>query len=121
MSVNPDQSVFDRLNEVAAKRSVRWMHGESWTGLEIAGAMCGEAGEAANVCKKLRRLEMGVSNNVSAPPLDRMELLEKLHFELGDTIGYMLMLCRYYGINLEQAAIDSFNKKSIEMGFPERY
>ena len=28
---------------------------EDWNALEWAGAMCGEAGEAANLCKKLRR------------------------------------------------------------------
>lgn len=108
-----------QLQQLSAVRSERWMKGQHWTGLEIAGAMCGEAGEAANVAKKLRRLEMGVSNNVSAPPLDRDQLVEKLRLECGDAIGYMFMLANHYEFDLEEAARDAFNYKSDQMGFPE--
>lgn len=115
-----DKPFLERLQLISAERSAVWMKGQTWTGLEIAGAMCGEAGEAANVAKKLRRLEMGVSNNVSAPPLDKNQLVEKLRLECGDVIGYMCMLAYKYGFDLEQAATDSFNQKSIEMGFEHR-
>lgn len=50
---------FQTIN---AKRGRKWHHGDlnRWTYLEWAGAMCGEAGEAANYAKKMRRLEQGL-------------------------------------------------------------
>jgi hypothetical protein len=43
-------------------RANRWHpHGlEEWTALEWAGAMTGEAGEAANAAKKLKRMENSI-------------------------------------------------------------
>lgn len=104
-------------------RAVRW-HGtlENWSGLEWAGAMCGEAGEAANVAKKLRRLELGLEGNqYSEHQLEeRNALVAQLGVECADTLAYLVLLCARYGVNIEKHAIAKFNKVSEQMGFPER-
>lgn len=107
-----------------ALRARRW-HGEAgvmnWSGLEWAGAMCGEAGEAANVAKKLRRVEQELEGNqASEHIIEATQLVPMLARELADTFFYMVLLAERYDINLEAAIINTFNKKSEEMGFPER-
>lgn len=105
------------------ERSNRWHGGlfTEWSILEWAGAMCGEAGEVANVCKKLRRLETGAAGNAwSARPMNREELVEELAGECADTFLYLTLVASRYGINLASAVRAKFNRKSDEMGFPER-
>lgn len=106
------------------QRAKRWHGGDisNWSGLEWAGAMCGEAGEAANVAKKLRRLELDLAGNaVSERKLDEAELRVKLGCECADTVIYAMLLCSRYGIDLEDAIRDTFNHKSELMDFPERF
>jgi len=111
---------FKELTELSVTRANRWHDGDfhHWTILEWAGAMCGEAGEAANVAKKLRRHEQQITGNKGA---SFEELRDKLGTECADVVLYMILLCAYYDINLENYIVDTFNEKSIEMGFPERY
>lgn len=102
-----------------ASRANDW-HGDltGWSGLEWAGAMCGEAGEAANTAKKLRRLEQGLIGNSGG---DTMEtLIFTLGEELADTITYACLLASRYGINLEHEAVRKFNAVSAKHGFPHR-
>lgn len=111
------------IQQVNLKRANRWHSGnfKNWSGLEWAGALCGEAGEAANVAKKLRRVELDLHGNAhSEHPLVQEELVEKLANECGDTFLYLCLLASRYDIDLEQAIVRVFNKKSIEMNFPER-
>lgn len=89
-----------------------------WSGLEWAGAMCGEAGEAANVAKKLRRIECGITGNKSEDTHDA--LVRKLALELADTAIYMSLLASHYGIDLDATIVDAFNAKSEQLGLPER-
>lgn len=114
----------DFAQYVNARRAKRW-HGEAgvknWSGLEWAGAMCGEAGEAANVAKKLRRVELELEGNEHSERIvEATELVPALARELADTFFYMLLLAERYEINMAKAIRDTFNKKSEEMGFPER-
>ena len=106
-----------------ANRAMRW-HGtiDNWSGLEWAGAMCGEAGEAANVAKKLRRLELGLEGNQYSERQiqERGELITQLGVECADAFAYLVLLCSRYGVDLEMHAIQKFNKVSEQMGFPER-
>ena len=102
---------------INAARSERWMAGSvGWTKLEIAGEMCGEAGELTNICKKLRRSELGVRGN----KLSDSELLAKARGEVGDVFITLALVASKLGIDLEDAVREAFNAKSIEMGFPER-
>lgn len=111
------------MQTINKQRADRWHGGDfrAWSALEWAGAMCGEAGEAANVAKKLRRIETGAAGNAwSEYPLKASQLTEKLAGECADTFLYLCLLASHCGISLERAVIDKFNSKSIEMGFPER-
>ena len=111
-----------RLFEVSLRRSSRW-HGKArrWTVLEWAGAMCGEAGEAANIAKKIQR----VRDNISRGDEDIADLKSKLVAELCDILLYMPMLIdsiwtKEVEVRFEKILIDTFNKKSEEYGYPER-
>lgn len=111
------------VQAVSVERSNEWHDGDfrQWSGLEWAGAMCGEAGEVANVCKKLRRLETGAAGNAwSERPLERDALIEALAGECADTFLYLTLVASRYGINLAMAVRDKFNSKSEAMGFPQR-
>jgi NTP pyrophosphatase (non-canonical NTP hydrolase) len=77
--------------------------------------MCGEAGEAANVVKKIRRHETGMPDRIPLP-----QLLPMLADELGDVVAYADLTARYYGIDLGNAVARKFNKISEREGFPER-
>lgn len=104
-------------------RANRWHGGDfkEWSGLEWAGAMCGEAGEAANVTKKLKRVESKIDGNAfSEHPLVPEELTQNLAKELADTFLYLCLTASRYEIDLEAAIVKVFNDKSIEMDFPER-
>ncbi len=114
---------IQELSEASHSRSVKWFKDgeDSWTILEWAGAMCGEAGETANVAKKIRRLQMQMSSIHPDLGQDRMEdLRSKLGEEMADTLAYLLIMAQVAGIDLEEAYVLKFNKVSRQYGFPER-
>jgi NTP pyrophosphatase (non-canonical NTP hydrolase) len=105
------------IQELNATRSARWMAGSpGWTTLEIAGELAGEVGELANVCKKLRRSEMGVPGN----KLSDEVLRGQARGEIADVFIVLMLTASKLGIDLEDAVRETFNQKSEEMGFPER-
>mgnify|MGYP001604808620 CR=1 FL=1 len=108
-----------RLREANRSRVVRWHGPDSvpWTGADWSNAMCGEAGEAANVVKKLRRAETGARNDGDP---DRIVLCARLGAELADTIIYADLLADHYGIDLTRHIMMKFDLVSERMGFPER-
>lgn len=117
-----------RVNELFATsvaRCQRWHPGgiEEWSPLEWSGAMCGEAGEAANAAKKLKRIESKLQN-INAPwrqLIDVEAAKKQVAEEVADTILYGLLLMARVGItNPETVISDVFNRKSEEYGFPER-
>ena len=112
-----------RVQRVNRERANRWHSGDftNWSGLEWAGALCGEAGEAANVAKKLRRIELSLDGNAKSDrPLDRNELVGQLAGECADVFLYLCLLASRYEIDLDNAITRKFNSKSEQMGFPER-
>lgn len=78
---------------------------DSWSVLEWAGAMAGEAGEVANVAKKIHR-------DGSTP-----ELRERLADEIADTITYLDLLAAHQGIDLKDAIKRKFNRVSAERDY----
>jgi NTP pyrophosphatase (non-canonical NTP hydrolase) len=91
--------------------------GLDWSGADWSNAMCGEAGEAANVVKKIRRLETAAKwANKETPSA----LREKLGDELADTIIYADLLAAHYGIDLAAAVVRKFNAVSEREGFPQK-
>jgi len=114
-----DLDALDQLRIQGNRRRDRW-HGpdtEPWTGADWSNAMCGEAGEAANVVKKLRRLETGTG---SQDGLTRQDLVDMLADELGDVLAYADLLAQHYGISLRHAMARKFNAVSVREGYPER-
>lgn len=115
-------SVFDYITVQSAYRAARW-HGNTtpWTVLEWAGAMCGEAGEAANAAKKIRRVETGMKNSAGVETRESLaELNEDFGDELADTFLYLVLCAHTRKIDLAEHIIKVFNRKSQEYGFPER-
>lgn len=110
------------VQRLSVKRAERWHEGAGgWSVLEWAGAMCGEAGEAANVAKKMRRLEQGiVGNEVSERKVIQfVELRDKLANECADVFCYLVLLAASQEIDLQDAIVRTFNKKSLEMGWSD--
>lgn len=115
------------LQELIAKstaRANRWHHGDlnEWSALEWAGAMAGEAGEACNAAKKLKRLEDGIASiNLEGRNLANVNHAKQtVGREVADTILYAVLVAVRCEVDLEQVLIEVFNKKSEEYGFPER-
>ncbi len=110
---------FTALRAANASRKTRW-HGEAdeWSGADWSNAMCGEAGEAANVVKKIRRHETHTGTAYNTPDLE--QLLPALAEELADVVTYADLLAHKYGIDLGAAVAAKFNRVSAAQDFPER-
>jgi len=81
-----------------------------WSILEWAGAMAGEAGEATNVAKKMRRQrKQRDDDKVTA---------EQLGDELADNVCYAVLTAAKAGLDLGEAIVKKFNQISDENGFP---
>ncbi|NIR37277.1 MAG: hypothetical protein GWN07_15240 [Actinobacteria bacterium] len=113
-----------RFTEVTAanrNRTERWHPGfpddNEWTVADWSNALCGEAGELANVVKKLRRYECGLRG-----PLDPSEdeLRAMAGAEIADVYLYLDLLAVKLGVDLPAAVVAKFNRVSERQGFPER-
>jgi len=110
---------FAEIARLNRARCERWHPGfpdDGWTGADWSNAMAGEAGEACNVVKKLRRYDFGIQQAAADA---RPELLAKLATEIGDTFLYLDLLAQHYGLDLAQCVVDTFNRVSVREGFPE--
>ncbi len=120
MSLTLAQLVAANLSRVK-----RWHPGglSDWSALEWAGAMAGEAGEACNVAKKLKRVEDQIANinhEDGRSLTDRETACQQVGKEVADTIIYGILLASRVGVDIEQLIVEVFNAKSEEYGFPER-
>lgn len=79
--------------------------GSDWSLNDWAVALVGEAGEACNVLKKIRRGDMTLEE---ARPM--------LKQEFADVVIYLDLLAKQAGINLGEAIIETFNAKSKFVG-----
>jgi NTP pyrophosphatase (non-canonical NTP hydrolase) len=111
----------------AISRSNRWHKGDlnNWSPLEWAGAMCGEAGEAANAAKKLKRLtdEILSINKAERDLKSLAEARAVVAKEVADVLLYAVVLWASVGITpreAEEIICAVFNRKSEEYGFPEK-
>jgi NTP pyrophosphatase (non-canonical NTP hydrolase) len=112
---------FRDLRNANVSRSNKWHNGTEWSALEWAGALCGEAGEAANLCKKLRRIEHGISQAKRADDaLDEARLRAAIAEELADVVLYADLLAERVGADLADAIRAKFNRTSETNGFTER-
>jgi NTP pyrophosphatase (non-canonical NTP hydrolase) len=117
---------FAELSAVNLQRVQRW-HPEKgiadWSPLEWAGAMAGEAGEACNAAKKLKRIDIG-TKNINLEPgrslTDRQLACKQVAKEVADTVIYGSLLVAAVGEDFGATIVEVFNQKSEEYGFPER-
>lgn len=111
---------FDELRSANATRVHRWHDEDSipWNIAEWTNALCGEAGEAANVAKKIRRVETRARGRDNERDVD--ELRRKLGDELADVVIYADLCAHELGLSLAECVAVKFNRTSVEYGFPER-
>lgn len=110
---------IQKLTETALERSHRWkdpFESVPWSLSDWVVATVGEMGEACNIIKKLNRAKNKMKGNKE----DVQQLQAHLAAELGDTMIYFVQMASIAGVDLEKAVISAFNRKSIELGFPER-
>jgi NTP pyrophosphatase (non-canonical NTP hydrolase) len=110
---------FDALRIVNVTRCERW-HGpgsDPWSLADWSNALCGEAGELANVIKKIRRQETGAVNQ-GDPSMQELKGMAGL--ELADVVIYADLLAKQLGVDLADVVKRKFNKVSEKYGFPER-
>ena len=110
---------FGDLRHVNVTRCRRWHPPEStpWSAADWSNALCGEAGELANVIKKIRRQETGARNE-GDPSME--ELRKMAAAELADVVIYADLLADFLSVDLAEAIKAKFNKVSVKYGFPER-
>ena len=123
--LNQAELTFAAFSAINLARAQRWHKTgglTEWNIAEWTNAMCGEAGEAANAAKKLRRLEcsMQQSNGDTVVPQTLEEARARVLKEVGDTVIYADLVCARLGGSLEQAVRTAFNTISVREGFPER-
>lgn len=116
---------FAALDAANRSRVVRWHPDglDSWSPLEWAGAMAGEAGEACNAAKKLKRIADQIQNINTEPGrslTERAVAAKAIAKEVADTVIYGSLLVAAVSESLEAALVEVFNRKSEEYGFPER-
>lgn len=115
---------FEGLSRVNRQRCNRWHPGfpehnkADWSGADWSNALCGEAGELANVVKKIRRLECEYDQGPSDPPLEDLRVM--LADEMADVVCYLDLLATFYDVDLAAAVARKFNAVSERQGFPER-
>lgn len=85
-----------------------------WSTSDWMTALVGEVGEAANVVKKLNRVRDGVPGN----KLTADQLRDQLRKELGDVFVYLDLMCQSLGFSVADAAVEVFNAKSADIGYP---
>ena len=105
---------FERLRELNTRRVA--LCGRA---LELAGAMSGEPGEAADFAEKIGRLADRC--NVNTGGADRSAMVKHLGKELADIVIFADLLAASEGINLGQAVAEKFDEVSARVNFPERF
>lgn len=90
----------------------------SWSANDWMTAVVGEVGEAANILKKLKRIEDGVPGN--DPDVTEEELRTKLADELADAYIYLDLLAQACGFDLETIRDAKFEKTSQKIGYADQ-
>jgi NTP pyrophosphatase (non-canonical NTP hydrolase) len=119
---HPTRLAFADVTAANRSRAERWhpgfpADGADWTIADWSNAVCGEAGELANVIKKLRRHECGLRGE-GDPTADDLRAMAAE--EIADVILYADLLATKLGVDLPAAIVAKFDKVSERQGFPER-
>lgn len=100
------------LRRINADRWSAWSNGTGEDPLYASNEFGGEAGEVLNVVKKLVREARGWRGSTTT--------VEHLGEEIADCIICLDTLARAYGIDIEAAVVEKFNKTSVANHFPHR-
>jgi len=112
----------NELRSINQERCDRWHSAEldDWTLGDWSNAFMGEAGELANVVKKLRRRISGAATTYNTPARD--VLLASFAEEVADVLLYLDLLCWKAGVApdlLVGALRDKFNLVSQKQGWDD--
>jgi NTP pyrophosphatase (non-canonical NTP hydrolase) len=109
---------LEHIGEISLQRVTRWHEGgiDDWTPERWVTAIVGELGEMANITKKLFRIADGMVGSTESVE----ELEQKEADEWADTMLYMILFALRRRINMTAAIVEVFNRKSEQLGFPER-
>lgn len=114
-----DPMNFPYLRVVNRGRRDAWQGDVQWTAADWSNELCGEVGEAANIVKKLRRLETGTV--VRESEQDVKDLVNLLGMELADVLICVDLLAMHFDIDLESFLIYKFNRTTDKMGLDRRH
>lgn len=112
---------FNDFQYANLQRCKLWHPGwpnDGWNLADWSNAMCGEAGETANIVKKIRRLETTDTRHPHIIAINRQSLMYELADEIADTLSYLDLLASKAEINVEHALIKKFNEVSDRKHFP---
>ena len=108
---------FSAANKARSESALGFGHNlNGWSTSDWFVAMLGELGEAANLVKKLNRYRDGIRGNKESKTVLQVELRK----ELGDLYVYLDLTCQALGFTIEEAAVEVFDNKSAELGYPTR-
>lgn len=109
---------LDEFQKINWRRAVEFFDDvDQWSALERAGEMVGEAGEAANVAKKMKRGWKGKGGErIPYNDADRDRLRDDYADELADTIITCCLAASSEGIDLSERVRKKFNEKSEQWG-----
>jgi NTP pyrophosphatase (non-canonical NTP hydrolase) len=105
---------FSGLRAGNEARQAHWGGSDNWTLSDWSNAVAGEVGEACNVVKKIRRVELGTAGNKK--PTEAY--YDQLETEIGDVLIYLDLLAAKAGLSLDGCARRAFNEKSDELKMP---
>lgn len=112
-----DLNEFSKINIQRSTSADGFSHPmDKWSVAEWTNAMCGEAGEAANIAKKMIRKRDGIAGPYRSDAALREDLLK----ELADTVTYADLCAQSVGGDLSEALRGKFDEVSIRLGFPHR-
>lgn len=112
-ATRPNALCFDLLRHVNVARCEEVFHEiDDWSPTDWACALAGEAGEACNEVKKLRRLD-GADRSADTRER-RVALALAIGEELADTVIYADLLAARLGIDLGEAIRAKFNAVSYK-------
>ncbi len=108
--------MFSQRNRKRCEHPKGFKHSlDSWSFSDWYMAFIGEAGEAGNVAKKLKRYIDNIPGNKES----REELENKLALELGDAAVYLDLLAQSAGLDIDACREAAFQSKSKEIGYVE--
>lgn len=113
---------YQEFSQINRERAAQWHEtGEPWSLADWSNAMCGEAGELANVIKKIRRIQTGTQQRYVET--DMKTLVDKACNEIADVAIYLDLLLEQLDPDRPMLTVIStkFNHTSQAFNFRQRY